>query len=68
MDGGRSKNGGVIHSKVILVPQKILSKASQVSKGQTLDPVSQKYSASVFQNWHKIHFLLRVIVYCFHNN
>ena len=34
-----------------LVPQKILTKLP------TFDSMSQKYSASVFQDWHKIHFL-----------
>ena len=32
------------------------------------DPLSQKYAASVFQNWFKIHFLLQFHVYCFGNN
>ena len=36
----------------LLVPQK------------TFDPMSQNYSASVFQNWHKIHFLLHIHVCC----
>ena len=31
--GGRSKNEGVIHSKVILVPQKMLNKTSNLKMG-----------------------------------
>ena len=47
----RGGGGGVdlkFHSKVILLAQKILN--------TTFDPISQKSSASVFQNWHKINF------------
>ena len=64
---GRSKNGGrggggLINSKVILVPQKYLTKL------QTFDPMSQKYPANVFQNWRKTHFLLHFHVCCFSNH
>ena len=54
LNGGKAKQGGgggvdlKFHSKVILLAQKILN--------TTFDPISQKSSASVFQNWHKIIF------------
>ena len=43
--------------------------ARYITKLPTFDPMSQKYSVSVFQNWlFKIHFLLHFHVYCFRNN
>ena len=39
-----------------------------LTKLSTFDPVFQKCSISVFQNWHNIHFLLHFHVCCFSNN
>ena len=61
--GGTSKNEGVIHSKVILVPQKILDKTS------TFWPNALKIlSKCIFQNWHKIRLLLHFHACYFSNN
>ena len=57
--GGRGRS---ILSKVILVPQKILNKTL------IFWPMLQKYSASAFQNWHKIHFLLHFHACSFSSN
>ena len=38
-----------------------------LTKLPTFDPMPQKYSTSVFQNWYKIHFLIHFHV-CFSNN
>ena len=39
-----------------------------LTKLPTFNPMSQKYSASIFQVWHKIHFFLHFHVCCFSNN
>ena len=59
--------GGVIFSKVILVPQKILNKTS------TFWPNAPKILSKCipelpWQNWHKIHFLLHFHACSFSSN
>ena len=49
---GVGRGGGeLIHSKVFWCHERYITKLS------IFDPVFQKYSASVFQNWRKIHLL-----------
>ena len=64
---GGGGEGGVILSKLILVPQKILNKSS------TFWPNAPKILSNCipelpWQNWHKIHFLLHFHACCFSNN
>ena len=63
MGGGR----GVILSKVILVPQKILSKTSTFWPN-TPKILSKCIPELSWQNWHKIHFLLHFHAWNFSNN
>ena len=64
-NGGVDLKMGLIHSKVILVPQKI---QRYLTKLPPFDPMPQEYSASVFQNWHRIHILLHFHACSFSNN
>ena len=41
------------------------SNFTYLAKLSTFDPMSEKYSAKVFQESHKTHFLLHFHVYCF---
>ena len=59
--------GGVILSKVILVPQEILNKTSTFWPNAP-KILSKCISKLPWQNWHKIHFLLHFHVCSFSKN
>ena len=59
-DGGGEK---VMHSKLILMPQMIINKNLHFWPN-----LSKILLTSVFQNWHKIYFLLHFHVCCFSIN
>ena len=61
-NGGVDLKRGVIHSKVVLVPQKVLNKTS------TFWPNAPKILSKCIPDWHKIHFLLHFYACSFSNN
>ena len=49
------------------IPKKFWCHKRYLTESPTFDPTFHRYSASVFQNWYKIHFLLHFHVCCFSN-